>query len=52
MSAAYKLLEIIFRSIDWEITKRKNRKLRANRKIHIMFCMCDHFEPGTAGDSF
>ena len=52
MSAAYKLLEIIFRSIDWEITKRKNRKLRANRKVHIMFCMCDHFEPGTAGASF
>jgi hypothetical protein len=51
MSAAYKLLEIIFRSIDWEIIKRKNRESRANRKVHIMFCMCDHFEPGTAGAS-
>ena len=51
MIKAYKILDIVCRSIDWELSKRRNRRYRANRRIHLLFCMCDHFEPGTAGAS-
>jgi len=51
MSKVNKVWEFFFRSVEWEILKRKNRKSRKHRKIHIMFCICDHFEPGTANAS-
>lgn len=51
MLMASKVLELIYRSVEWQNATRRNRKKRGSARIHIMFCMCDHFEPGTAGAS-
>lgn len=47
MSILNKITQLVTVSLAWQLSSRRKAALRGDRKVHVLFCMCDHYEPGT-----
>ncbi len=47
MSAIEKIKQLITVSLTWRAQARERARLRQGKTVHVLFCMCDHYEPGT-----
>jgi hypothetical protein len=46
-SPSRKIADILTVSAKWAFSSAAKQRKRAGRHIHVLFCMCDHYEPGT-----
>jgi hypothetical protein len=47
MLLAKKAVELLQITANWVYVKNRNKHARANKRVHIIFCICDHYEPAT-----
>jgi len=47
MSLVHKIAMLVTVSLSWHRSRHQQAAKRGKAPVHVLFCMCDHYEPGT-----